>query len=148
MCVIDALSCVEYMQLTKLDKHACFLNTCEIVNLDWLLDSVEAKKPLAGKSYLLTAEGNDDGDGDDDEGSNKTRTSNKRKKNEQDGDDKASKKRTDTACIDDTKNGEGKEMKDAQKASSKKLNVPVDECCYMGGNGSMAWYCLLKIGFY
>lgn len=112
------------------------------MNLDWLLDSVEAKKPLAGKAYLLTAEGDhdDDGDGDDDDGSNKTRTSNKRKQDKQDGDDKASKKRTDVPCIDDTKNGDGKKMKDAQKASSKKLNIPVDEGCYMGGNGFMALF--------
>ena len=115
------------------------------MNLDWLLDSVEAKKPLAGKAYLFTAEGDDDnGDGDEDESSNKTRASNKRKKDEQDGDDKASKKRNDTTCIDDTENGDDK-MKDAQKASSKTLNVPVDEGCYMGGNDSMAWHCLLRI---
>lgn len=117
------------------------------MNLDWLLDSVEAKKPLAGKAYLFTAEGDDNnGDDDDvDDGSNKTRTSNKRKQDKQDGDDKASKKRTDVACIDDTTNGDGKEMNDAQKASSKTLNVPVDEGCYMGGNDSMAWHCLLRI---
>ena len=110
------------------------------MNLDWLLDSVEAKKPLAGKAYLFAAEGddnNDDGDDgdDDDDSSNKTKASNKRKQGKQDGDDKASKKRGDVACIDDTKDGDGKKLKDAQKASSKKLNIPVDEGCYMGGNG-------------
>ena len=95
--------------------------------------------PVRDACGLLHVMGDDDnGDGEEDESSNKTRASNKRKKDEQDGDDKASKKRNDTTCIDDTENGDDKKMKDAQKASSKKLNVPVDEGCYMGGNGSTA----------
>lgn len=95
------------------DKSACGISTCEVVGLDWLLESVDAKKPLPTKKYLLGSDvaGSDGHQQDDQDGGKK------------------SKKRTIDA-VDGTKTGKdaddesNKKVKDEQE---KKLNVPVDE---------------------
>lgn len=105
------------------DMNACDLGTCEIVKLDWLLESVEAKKPLPGKGYTFDSpDGGDGGNGDGGKnGDDKSRKNGK------------SKKRTLEDTLHDHTDESSKKMRDGQKASSKKLVVPVDEGFYGPG---------------
>ncbi|KAE8371076.1 poly polymerase catalytic domain-containing protein [Aspergillus bertholletiae] len=98
-------------------KQACNVYNCNIVTIDWLLESIEAKKPVPEKSYLL---GRKDAKADD-------------KKDEEDTDKKEKKKRTLEEVLDVSEDISNKKPKDAQKMGSKTLNVPVDEACYLSG---------------
>lgn len=115
-------------------KTACGISTCEVVNLAWLLESVEAKKPLPVKSYLFTNDSSSpvpQGNGD----ATAVKKEEKEVKKEKGG----AKKRThdDAIGANGAANGEdedeSKKMKDSQKASSKKLVVSLDEGCTLGG---------------
>ncbi|KAF9883648.1 hypothetical protein FE257_003082 [Aspergillus nanangensis] len=100
-------------------KQAFKVYNCSIVSVDWLIESDEAEKPLPETSYLL---GPDATKKDDDE----------------DGDDKKEKKkRTLEEVLEMDGEATNKKVKDAQKAGSKSLNVPVDECCYIKGGKSV-----------
>lgn len=104
-------------ELIRADKTAYWIRTCDVVSLDWLLESVDAKKPLPVKKYLLGSDGADgSGDGDDED-----------KKDVQDG-EKKTKKRTIDAVDDSTdKDAKDESNKKAKDGPEKKLNVPVDE---------------------
>ena len=119
--------------MTGIVKTACGISTCEIVNLAWLLESVEAKKPLPAKSYLFKNDSSSpvpQGNGD------ATAVKKEKEVNKEKG---GAKKRAhdDLVGANGAANGEGedgsKKMKDSQKASSKKLVVPLDEGCTLGG---------------
>lgn len=79
--------------------------SCSIVSVDWLIDSHEANKPLSEKDYLFNAKSDAEDSGDE------------------------KKKRTLEEALDLTSDQASKRLKDAQKANSKVLNVPVDERC-------------------
>jgi len=121
------------------DKAACGISTCEVVNLDWLLESVEAKKPLPVKSYLFTtdlsspaAQANGGAKADKKEDKEVKKGKGKKRTHE------------DAMGTNGRANGdedESKKMKDSQKASSKKLVVPLDEGCTLGGE--LGGACLL-----
>ena len=93
------------------DVQATKVYNCKIVSVDWLIDSDEAKKPLDEKNYLFN--------------------SNSKSDDEDSGDEK--KKRTLEEALDLTDDRASKKPKDAQKANSKALNVPVDEGCHLKG---------------
>ncbi|RHZ44545.1 putative poly(ADP)-ribose polymerase PARP [Aspergillus thermomutatus] len=121
-------------------KQACNVPGCEVVSLEWLLDSQKAGRPLAGKAYLLTSgaasavQGQNGGDSATATatatGATTAPKSNKRKLAD-----------TDADAMDGAANANGdsngdeanKKQKDAQKASAKSLKVPVDEGCTMPG---------------
>ncbi|KAJ5766152.1 uncharacterized protein N7511_003768 [Penicillium nucicola] len=91
--------------------QASAIAKCQIVSLAWLTESTEAKKPLPEKQYLLgqaqltpQPDATTDGNGTDKKPATKKR-----------------------AVKDDPAGKPNKKVKDIQKASSKTLNVPVDE---------------------
>jgi poly [ADP-ribose] polymerase len=95
----------------KLDTQASAIPNCKIVSLAWLTESAEAKKPLPEKQFVLgqalpspQPEIKKSGNGSE----KKTET----------------KKRS---VKDEPAEEPNKKLKDIQKASSKSLNVPVDE---------------------
>ncbi len=45
------------------DQQACGLKKCEVVSIDWLLDSGKAKKPVSEKPYRFGASNNNQTDG-------------------------------------------------------------------------------------
>jgi poly [ADP-ribose] polymerase len=127
-------------------KQACNVPGCDVVSLEWLLDSQKAGKPVAPKAYLLTAGAASVGQG---QGQNVDGTAtapatatatgattatapktNKRKLADVNADT------TDGAAdANGASNGDeaNKKQKDVQKASTKSLNVPIDEGCTMPG---------------
>ncbi|UDD55742.1 hypothetical protein AFCA_003335 [Aspergillus flavus] len=98
-------------------KQACNVYDCNIVSIDWLLESIDAKKPIPEKPYLLNRK---DAKSDD-------------KKDDEKNDKKEKKKRTLEEALDVSEESSNKKAKDAQKLGSKTLNVPVDEGCYLSG---------------
>ncbi|KAI9038281.1 putative poly(ADP)-ribose polymerase PARP [Aspergillus affinis] len=96
----------KYIQATK-------VYNCNIVSVEWLIDSHVANKPLDEKDYLFKSNSNSKSD------------------DEESGDEK--KKRTLEEALDLTDDRASKKPKDAQKANSKALNVPVDEGCTLKG---------------
>ncbi|PLB54116.1 poly polymerase [Aspergillus steynii IBT 23096] len=88
----------KYVQATK-------VYNCNIVSVNWLVDSHEANKPLPEKAYLFGTKSDDEDSGDE------------------------KKKRTLEEALDLTDDRANKKPKDAQKANSKAINVPVDEGC-------------------
>ena len=100
---------------------------------------MKAKKPLPTKKYLFSS----DGSGDGDKNGTKDSKNGKDHDSKQDGDEKkSSKKRTLDDALDDANDASGadedesnKKLKDGQKASSKKLNIPIDEGCFLGSGG-------------
>ncbi|KAF7156103.1 hypothetical protein CNMCM5623_009245 [Aspergillus felis] len=122
-------------------KQACNVPGCDVVSLEWLLDSQKAGKPLASKTYLLTAGaasvGQDQHGGASSSATATSATSattapkaNKRKLADANAD-----KADGAADVNGDSNGTeaNKKQKDAQKASAKSLHVPVDEGCTMPG---------------
>ncbi|OJJ48899.1 hypothetical protein ASPZODRAFT_157407 [Penicilliopsis zonata CBS 506.65] len=87
-------------------KQALKVYTCHIVSLDWLVESDEAKKPLGEKGYLF-------------------------EEKKADKETEKPKKRTLEEALDIAEDGSHKKVKDAQLVSSKSLNVPVDEACWL-----------------
>ncbi|GIK00388.1 hypothetical protein Aspvir_004411 [Aspergillus viridinutans] len=122
-------------------KQACNLPGCEVVSLEWLLDSQKAGKPLASKTYLLTSGAASVGQ-DQNGGASTSATAtsaptsptapktNKRKLADANAD-------AVDGVVDANGDSNGdeanKKQKDAQKASAKSLNVPIDEGCTMPG---------------
>ncbi|KAF7591625.1 hypothetical protein BBP40_001264 [Aspergillus hancockii] len=101
-------------------KQACKAYNCNIVTINWLLESIDAKKPLPEKPYLLSSNKNDtkaDSEEDQDEATSK----------------KDKKKRTLEEALEISEPSTSKKVKDEQKLSSKTLNVPLDEGCCLGG---------------
>ncbi|KAL2834935.1 poly polymerase catalytic domain-containing protein [Aspergillus cavernicola] len=97
-------------------SHACAINKCEIVSIDWLLDSDKAKKPVSEKSYHFGT-------------SNNSQTDSAPVKTE--------KKRSAQAVVDTDEDDSNKKPKnsveDAQIVTADKVdkvNVPVDELYY------------------
>lgn len=141
---------------TITDQAALNSASCQIVSIDWLLESAAKKKPLAEKTYLLDAGGAADAangaDTKDDTKRNGKRPTRKAsvKAEDKNGDDvdsqsvngddqKAVKKRTKTAAPkaekkraikeegdDESADTSNKKQKSSQKANSKALVVPVD----------------------
>lgn len=114
------------------------------------------RKPLPAKKYLV-------GSGGGDGSKNGTTKDDKNGKNGKDdskqdaGGKKSSKKRALDDTLDDTTDANGanedesnKKLKDAQKASSKKLNIPVDEGCPLIGKSHRyypsSWLLLMLTG--
>ncbi|PYH94648.1 poly polymerase [Aspergillus ellipticus CBS 707.79] len=87
-------------------KQARNVYTCNIVSLDWLIDSDEAGKRLDEKDFLV---GPDDKDEDSEE--------------------EKPKKRTLEEALGVKQDGTTKKFKDAQTIGTKALNVPVDDLC-------------------
>ncbi|OJJ96397.1 hypothetical protein ASPACDRAFT_81570 [Aspergillus aculeatus ATCC 16872] len=87
--------------------QACKVPYCNIVSLDWLIDSETAGKRLAEKDFLL------------DSASNKAKTDGEETK----------KKRTLEQALGVNEDGTTKKLKNAQKAGTKALNIPVDDEC-------------------
>ncbi|GIJ85653.1 hypothetical protein Asppvi_004514 [Aspergillus pseudoviridinutans] len=122
-------------------KQACNVPGCDVVSLEWLLDSQKAGKPLASKMYLLTSGAASVGQVQNgDASSSATATSatpapktNKRKLADANAD--AAYAADDAADVNGDSNGaeSNKKQKDAQKGSAKSLHVPVDEGCTMPG---------------
>lgn len=110
------------------DQAACSCTNCQVVSLDWLLESVKAKKPLAEKAYLLgTTQNGNRQDAKKDIHKNGQKTAQKdAKKTDDDAGEQTGKKR-DVTAIDGAVEDPNKKRKDSQKASFKSLNVPVDE---------------------
>ncbi|KAJ9207153.1 hypothetical protein DTO164E3_427 [Paecilomyces variotii] len=106
--------------------------TCDIVTLDWLLESVEAKKQLPGKDYLFETKKKNDTK-DDDASADDTKDSKKSKKSKED--DKPPKKRPLEEALKEEDDGHlDKKQKDGQLAKSKDLKVDVDDGCYLRTN--------------
>lgn len=128
----------------SVDKQACNVPGCDVVSLEWLLDSQKAGKPLASKPYFLTAGAASVGQGQNVDGTGTgtapapasgatTATApktNKRKLADANDDTAGSAVDANGASNGDEAN---KKQKAAQKASTKSLNVPVDEGCTMPG---------------
>ncbi|KAE8153467.1 poly polymerase catalytic domain-containing protein [Aspergillus avenaceus] len=115
-------------------KQACKVYSCNIVSLQWLLESDEAKKPLPAKAYLLTP-GKNDATQDDDQSEEDAADSKKKKKRTleevleiEDPSKKKSRASEEAEEIGEA-SSKGKKAKDAQKLSSKTSNVPVDGGC-------------------
>ncbi|PYI13248.1 poly polymerase [Aspergillus violaceofuscus CBS 115571] len=87
--------------------QACKVPYCNIVSLDWLIDSETAGKRLAEKDFLL------------DNANDKTKTDGEETK----------KKRTLEQALGVNEDGTTKKLKNAQKAGTKALNIPVDDEC-------------------
>lgn len=119
-----ALAPDDKLILKVTDAKAIKIYNCEIVSIDWLLDSQKEGKPLAVDNYAL--------------GITKDRVDAKNKANGKK--DSPKKKRTLEEVLhegedeDDKEDGARKRVKDAQTVGSKKLNVPVDEACYLQGD--------------
>lgn len=139
------------------DRAACEIQSCQIVSLDWLLDSLEAKKPLAEENYILGSgsgqNGSDRGAVEDSEDTKTTTqkdmkngdqkdtttvTENYSKLNVKDNAStdvktnakekaQASGKKRGSTMLDSMEVDASKKTKDAQKAGFKNLNIPVDE---------------------
>ncbi|THC94070.1 hypothetical protein EYZ11_006440 [Aspergillus tanneri] len=97
-------------------------------SVDWLIDSHDAKKLLPEKDYLFPSTKSDSKSDDEQNG------------DEQDGDEQKrndKKKRTleEVLAVDD--GPAAKKPKDAQKANSKAVKVPVDEACHLSGTHSV-----------
>ncbi|KAJ5306865.1 hypothetical protein PENANT_c003G07507 [Penicillium antarcticum] len=97
-------------QTTKCTQASAIAN-CHIVSLSWLTESAEAKKPLPEKQYVL--------------GQAQPTPQPDTEKNGSGTDKKAETKKR--AVKDEPTEEPNKKLKDIQKASSKSLNVPVDE---------------------
>ncbi|RAL13116.1 putative poly(ADP)-ribose polymerase PARP [Aspergillus homomorphus CBS 101889] len=90
--------------------QACKVPYCNIVSLDWLVDSDAAGKRLPEKDFLLD-----------------TKTDDKTDEGEK-------KKRTLEEALGVNEDGTSKKLKNAQKAGTKSLNIPVDEDCSLKGS--------------
>ncbi|PYI11020.1 poly polymerase [Aspergillus sclerotiicarbonarius CBS 121057] len=86
-------------------KQASKVYTCNIVSLNWLIDSDSAGKKLDEKSFLMGSDKKDDSE------------------------DEKPKKRTLEEALGVNDDGTSKKLKDAQTAVGKSINVPVDELC-------------------
>ena len=139
------------------DRAACEIQSCQIVSIDWLLDSLEAKKPLAEEKYILGSDSSQKGSDQDalrDFEDTKTTIQKDTTIGTQNGtatvtvkDSKldvkdnastdaktnakenaqASGKKRGSALLDSMEQDASKKSKDAQKAGFKDLNIPVDE---------------------
>ncbi|XHG00308.1 hypothetical protein AWENTII_003772 [Aspergillus wentii] len=112
------------------DQQASSCSSCQIVSIDWLLESDKAKKPLPEKSYLFVsaqaAPKQDAVNGIADKPEKKKRAT--RQDNKQNGAaDKVETKKRASPQPSGSGNTSEKKPKSAQKASSKSLKVPVDE---------------------
>lgn len=120
-------------------QSACNSDKCHIVSLDWLLESVESKKPLPEKGYALGQTASSQSAQEDSKDNVKVKngdgtkaTAGKTKKVKTEPEEKngdaaktASKKRAikqEDGEVDDS----NKKQKDSQKAGFKPLNVPVE----------------------
>ncbi|KAJ5140864.1 hypothetical protein N7448_004272 [Penicillium atrosanguineum] len=135
-------------------RAACEIQSCQIVSLDWLLDSLEAKKPLAEEKYILGSGSGQNGlDQDVPEDSEDTKTTTQKgttkgtqrdtaavtsklgvksnsstdAKTDAKENAQASGKKRGSALLDGMEEDASKKSKDAQKAGFKNLNIPVDE---------------------
>ncbi|GAB1211933.1 hypothetical protein ATERTT37_001057 [Aspergillus terreus] len=102
-------------------KQATKVYNCNIVSLDWLIESDKAKKPLPEKSYVLGADSKDS------------------KSDAKDGDTEKpeKKKRTLEEALEIEEDGANKKPKDGQKKGAKSVVVPVDDCCYLRSSHSV-----------
>lgn len=120
-------ACVDDVCYTVIQAMKVY--TCDIVTLDWLLESVEAKKQLPGKDYLFETKKKNDTK-DDNASADDTKDSKKSEKSKED--DKPPKKRPLEEALKEEDDGHlDKKQKDGQLAKSKDLKVDVDDGCYL-----------------
>ncbi|KAL1851169.1 hypothetical protein Plec18170_006493 [Paecilomyces lecythidis] len=113
--------------------------TCDTVKLDWLIESVEAKKRLPEEDYVFeTKKKNDKTDDKKDDKSSvddKKNSKNSKKSKKSDKEDKAPKKRTLEEVLNEEHDGHPeKKQKDGQVAKSKDVKVDVDMGCHLRAN--------------
>jgi poly [ADP-ribose] polymerase len=153
----SGLSQSRALSLTRFtDRAACEIQSCQIVSHEWLLDSLDAKKPLAEEDYILGSDQNGSGQSAlQDSADEKTATqddtksgtlpgtasvtkkyskpnvkenaSTDAKKDQKKNAQTDSTKKRDFAQLDSIEQDAKKKPKDAQKAGFKSLNIPVDE---------------------
>ncbi|EAW12631.1 putative poly(ADP)-ribose polymerase PARP [Aspergillus clavatus NRRL 1] len=120
-------------------KQACAVKGCDVVSLDWLLESDKARKPLAAKAYLLAPGGGD--------AETKAPKEQKKKRKidavDADGDVKVEAEANANGDANGDANGHADKAVKAdadaddavpskkQKAETKALKVPVDEGCML-----------------
>lgn len=114
-----SISVAYYLIVTQAVK----VYTCHIVDKDWLLKSVEAKKQLPEDDYLFDSKKKDDKNTSVDDQKDTKKKSAK--------EEKSSKKRTLEETLNDDNEHLDKKQKDGQKATSKDLKVDVDEACFL-----------------
>ena len=95
-------------------KQASELQDVKIVTLDWLLDSIDAKKKADELSYFMV-----------DADSAALKDEDKGKKRSRNGKDKA----VSPESEEEEQQPPAKKQKDGQTAKSRSLNIPVDEGC-------------------
>ncbi|KAJ6134592.1 hypothetical protein N7523_000914 [Penicillium sp. IBT 18751x] len=137
-------------------RAACEIQSCQVVSLDWLLDSLKARKPLAEGKYIMGSGPGQNGSDQDmledaedtkttvqidstNGAPNDTATTMKKSKidvqnnlptgTETNGKEnsQASGKKRGSALLDSMEEDASKKTKDAQKAGFKNLSIPVDE---------------------
>lgn len=121
--------------------------TCDTVKLDWLVESVEAKKRLPEEDYLFeTKKKNDKTDDKKDDESSVDDKKNSKKSKKSDKEDKAPKKRTLEEVLNEEHDGHPeKKQKDGQVAKSKDVKVDVDMGCHLRGESAV---CLGRSSIY
>lgn len=133
-------------------KQASKLPNCNIVSIDWLLESHEAKKPLAEKKYLFDSNSNsasttkNDNESQDQDEDDKKKNGDKPDTDTNTGTTTTTRRSTKKRALAEIQNGSDdkdkdesksnedkptKKLKDGQKAVSKSVNVEVDEVCHM-----------------
>lgn len=110
--------------LTALDIKAIKVYNCEIVAIDWLIESQKEGKPLAVDDYVLGIS-KDKVDGKNKANGTKESPKKKRTLEEVLHEDEGADGDEDGAC---------KRAKDAQTVGSKKLKISVDEACFLTSN--------------
>jgi poly [ADP-ribose] polymerase len=100
------------------DKKASGLPGCHVVSLEWLLESTQARKPLPESKYAFNKESKVQVDTAAQKNGNGKNTEKKPK------DVKPTKKR---GASEEEGSESKKKVKDSQKATTKSLNIPIDE---------------------
>lgn len=137
----DHIAIVIFCLTNQLDKQASAVTGCQIVSLDWLTESTEKKKPLPEGRYIL-------GKGANHPAAQPEPTPEPDTKKNGNGTDKKPESKKRSAVKDEPAEEPNKKLKDIQKASSKFLNVPVDEGFneHWGGfTSELRWKHVMKI---
>ena len=105
-----------YLLINRSDKKASGLPDCQIVSLDWLLESGNAKRLLPESMYAFDKESTgqvsqnqNNGNGDTEKKAKDVKPAKKRNASEEEAPDSK------------------KKIKDSQKATTKSLHIPLDE---------------------
>ncbi|KAJ5581077.1 hypothetical protein N7450_007378 [Penicillium hetheringtonii] len=101
-------------------QAACNSDKCQIVSLDWLLESVKANKPLSEKAYVL-------GQSQPAQGDTKNGNAETMKQEPEENNGATKSKKRGIKKENDQEEEPNKKQKDSQRAGFKSLNVPIDE---------------------